>query len=258
MSSIVVEEIKQNRFKEDKATCLPVSNLASQPEITAKMLETVVGWMYQVNGRFGSTRYTHHLSVALLFRFVTTNQVRRSHLQLVAVACMYIANEYNENFSVNMFDFVYMCENTFTSRQISRTVNLILKACDYQILMPTAVYFIDLYWSLIPNCTDMERAKRMCYYLHTLSSLSFPLYKYSASEIAFCIVYLVREWSDLNFHMRPVRRLTNYSSEVCKECLNELARVLVKYKLPKSEAAKEIHNRFKDKTTGLVIPDEIN
>ncbi len=258
MTSIVVEEIKQNRFKEDKATCLPVSSLASQPEITVTMLQIVVGWMYQVNNRIASTRYTHHLSVSILFRFVTTNQVKKSHLQLVALACMYIANEYNENFPVSMSDFVYMCENTYTSRQISRTVNVILKACDYQILLPTTVYFIDLYWSLIPNCKDRDRAKQMCYYLQTLALLSFPLYKYPASEIAFCIVYLVREWSDLNFHMRPIRRLTFYSSEVCKECLNELTAVLVKYKPSKSQDKEEIHNRFKEKTKGLVIPDVIN
>ena len=68
--------------------------------------------------------------------------MQRSDLQLVGVTAMLIASKYEEMYAPEVKDFVYITDNTYTSKQIQEMEIKIMEKLDYYFGDALAMQFL--------------------------------------------------------------------------------------------------------------------
>lgn len=77
-----------------------------------------------------------------VFVFNQAQPVCRKKLQLVGITALLLASKYEEMFSPNIEDFVYITDNAYTSSQIREMETLILKELKFELGRPLPLHFL--------------------------------------------------------------------------------------------------------------------
>eukprot|EP00967_Tisochrysis_lutea_P127106 scaffold215782_cov15-Tisochrysis_lutea.AAC.1 len=115
---------------------------AFQTDVNAKMRAILVDWLVEVAEEYKLCADTLYLSVNYIDRFLSIHPVQRSNLQLVGIACMWIASKYEEIYPPNVNDFCYITDNTYTKEQMVEMEELVLKKLKYELTVPTSKTFL--------------------------------------------------------------------------------------------------------------------
>lgn len=73
-------------------------------QMNAKMRAILVDWLVEVAEEYKLCADTLYLTINFIDRFLSVHIVQRSHLQLVGVACMWVAAKYEEVHPPNVAD----------------------------------------------------------------------------------------------------------------------------------------------------------
>jgi cyclin A len=106
------------------------------------MRAILVDWLVEVAEEYRLCADTLYLTVNYIDRFLSVYPVQRSQLQLVGVACMWVAAKYEEIYPPNVSDFCFITDNTYTKEQMVAMEELILKRLAYELTVPTAKTFL--------------------------------------------------------------------------------------------------------------------
>uniref|UniRef100_A0A2K5I9F9 Uncharacterized protein n=1 Tax=Colobus angolensis palliatus TaxID=336983 RepID=A0A2K5I9F9_COLAP len=101
-------------------------------DINGRMRAILVDWLVQVHSKFRLLQETLYMCVAIMDRFLQVQPVTWKKLQLVGITALLLASKYEEMFSPNIEDFVYITDNTYTSSQIQEMETLILKELKFE------------------------------------------------------------------------------------------------------------------------------
>jgi len=115
---------------------------AYQTDVNAKMRAILVDWLVEVAEEYKLCADTLYLSVNYIDRFLSIHPVQRGNLQLVGIACMWIASKYEEIYPPNVNDFCYITDNTYSKEQMVDMEELVLKKLKYELTVPTAKTFL--------------------------------------------------------------------------------------------------------------------
>ena len=113
-------------------------------EITGKMRSILIDWLIQVHRRFGLLPETMYLTVSIMDRYLSLRfgDVTRENLQLVGVACMWIAAKYEEIFAPAISDLVYLTDGAHDGDAIRRVEKDILRTINFSLGMPLPLHFL--------------------------------------------------------------------------------------------------------------------
>ena len=78
----------------------------------------MVDWIIEVHLRFHLMPETLFLTINIIDRYLEKTQIRRTKLQLVAVAALLIASKYEEIYVPELNDFVFISDSAFTKEEI--------------------------------------------------------------------------------------------------------------------------------------------
>ncbi|CAL1688003.1 unnamed protein product [Lasius platythorax] len=165
-----------------------VEGFLTGQEVTPKMRSVLVDWLIEVHQQFRLMQETLYLTVAIIDRFLQSfKTIDRKKLQLVGVAAMFIASKYEEMYSPDISDFVYITDQAYTKLDILEMELIIVKILDYSFGRPLPLHFLRRY-SKAGKALPIHHT--MAKYFLEQSLVHYEMCHYPPSLIAAAALYL--------------------------------------------------------------------
>ncbi|XP_006049680.1 G2/mitotic-specific cyclin-B2 isoform X1 [Bubalus kerabau] len=150
-------------------------------DINGRMRAILVDWLVQVHSKFRLLQETLYMCVAVMDRYLQVQPVSRKKLQLVGITALLLASKYEEMFSPNIEDFVYITDNAYTSSQIREMETLILKELKFELGRPLPLHFLRR--ASKAGEVDVEQ-HTLAKYLMELTLVDYDMVHYHPSKVA--------------------------------------------------------------------------
>lgn len=137
-----VKEIYQNLYKTETRLLPEPDYMENQEDISYKMRSILIDWLVDVHQKFKLCPDTLFLTVNVVDRFLSKQQVRRSKLQLVGVTSMLIASKYHEIYAPETSDFVYISDHAYTKEEILKMEATMLNMLGFEVTSPSPFVFL--------------------------------------------------------------------------------------------------------------------
>ncbi|KAL6440919.1 hypothetical protein ACFW04_003371 [Cataglyphis niger] len=165
-----------------------IKGFLSGQEVTPKMRSVLVDWLIEVHQQFRLMQETLYLTVAIIDRFLQSYKtIDRKQLQLVGVAAMFIASKYEEMYSPDISDFVYITDQAYTKLDILEMELLIVRTLNYSFGRPLPLHFLRRY-SKAGKALPIHHT--MAKYFLEQSLVHYEMCHYPPSLIAAAAIYL--------------------------------------------------------------------
>uniref|UniRef100_A0A8C6CSD4 Cyclin-like domain-containing protein n=1 Tax=Moschus moschiferus TaxID=68415 RepID=A0A8C6CSD4_MOSMO len=89
-------------------------------DINSRTCAILVDWLVQVHSKFRLLQETLYTCVAIMDRYLQAQPVSPKKFQLVGIMALLLASKYEEMFSPNIEDFVYITNNAYTKLKLER------------------------------------------------------------------------------------------------------------------------------------------
>lgn len=222
-------EMYQNLLKEERQQQSLFGYMKNQPDINEKMRAMLVDWLIDVHFKFKLKADTLFLTIWLIDRYLYQKKIHRNKLQLLGVTCMLISCKYEEIYSPEVFDFVYITENSYEKKDIIDMEMEILIMLEFNVTVPTSNAFYEIISSLLSfNTQEFYLGK----YLLELFLLDYRSLKYKPSEIANTVCFIIvnhRKANDISYlDTRANDFIYNYKNNEMnyKDCSRDISFLL--------------------------------
>ena len=165
-----------------------------QSEITERMRGILIDWLIEVHYKFGFTDETLYMTVSIIDRYLSSNQVTKKNLQLLGITSLFISCKHEEIDLPKISDFTYITNNAYNKNEVIQMENDILKFLKFNLLYPSPIKFFE-YLSLHFNFD--KKMHMMGKYLMESFLLDIKNIKYKASIIACASCYIVMKFFKL-------------------------------------------------------------
>ena len=173
---------------------LPLENYMEtvQNDITEKMRSILLDWLVEVHLKFKLLPETFYLTVNIIDRYLSKQSINRKYLQLLGVTAMFIACKYEEIYSPEIKDFIYMTDNAYTREQMIKMEFDVLKELEFNITNPSPLRFVEI---LKNNLKFDEKNFFLCQFFLESCITNYKMIKYSPNILATCTVYIAEKFS---------------------------------------------------------------
>jgi len=161
-----------------------------QRHITRSMRSILVDWIVEVIEEYSMSKYTLHLSVHIIDKFLSKMEVSRDRLQLLGTAATYIASKFEEIYPPDVAEFVYITDDTYEREHVLKMEKVVLKVISFELTIPHAHTFVKMFLSHLG--VEDSTMKNLCLYLADLTLLSTDFLVYFPSVIATAAVCIAR------------------------------------------------------------------
>jgi len=112
--------------------------------VTPKMRAVLINWLMEVHQQFNLLQETLYLTVAIIDRFFSSAvaRIKRNRLQLLGVTAMFVASKYEEMYTPEIGDFVYISDNACSKSDIRSMEIEILKTLRFELGRPLSINFL--------------------------------------------------------------------------------------------------------------------
>eukprot|EP00761_Pharyngomonas_kirbyi_P012210 gb/GECH01012237.1/.p1 GENE.gb/GECH01012237.1/~~gb/GECH01012237.1/.p1 ORF type:complete len:387 (+),score=77.43 gb/GECH01012237.1/:1-1161(+) len=166
--------------------------MKKQTDLTSKMRAVLIDWLITVHHQFRLKLETIYLTVNIIDRFLSLKLISRNKLQLVGVTAMMLASKYEDIFSPEVYDFVWVTDKSYTKSEILRMERVMLAALDFNLTVPTVFPFIKRFLKV--SSSD-SRTEFLTQFFAETALLDTRMLKCLPSKIAAVSVYLARAHS---------------------------------------------------------------
>ncbi|XP_074693268.1 G2/mitotic-specific cyclin-B2 isoform X1 [Strix aluco] len=205
--------------------------------INGRMRAILVDWLVQVHSRFQLLQETLYMCVAVMDRFLQSHPVPRKRLQLVGVTALLVASKYEEMFSPDVADFVYITDNAYTGDEVREMEITILKELNFDLGRPLPIHFLRR-----ASKAGEADAKQhtLAKYLMELTLIDYDMVHHRPSEIAAAALYLSQKILGPNKWGAKQQYYTGYTEDSLVMTVKHMAKNVVKVneKLTKYTAIK--------------------
>ncbi|XP_007533841.1 G2/mitotic-specific cyclin-B2 isoform X1 [Erinaceus europaeus] len=194
-------------------------------DINGRMRAILVDWLVQVHSKFRLLQETLYMCVAVMDRFLQVQPVSRKKLQLVGITALLVASKYEEMFSPNIEDFVYITDNAYTSSQIREMETLILKELKFELGRPLPLHFLRR--ASKAGEVDVEQ-HTLAKYLMELTLTDYDMAHYHPSKLAAAASCLSQKVLGQGKWNLKQQYYTGYREEEVLEVMQHMAKNVVK------------------------------
>ena len=166
--SVLQNYLKENIFNNVflQLKFIPCRYMDKQSELTCDMRAVLVDWLVEVQESFELNHETLYSAVRLVDLYLSHTTVNKENLQLVGTTAMLISSKFEvsvrelvllflQGFKIFLLfqercppcvdDFLYICDDAYTRRDLIRMEMSILKAINFDIGLPLSYSFLRRY-----------------------------------------------------------------------------------------------------------------
>lgn len=226
--------IRHYRCMLNVENCISGNYLEIHTDLTQNMIMILLDWIIDVSLKFKLLSNTLFRTIQLIYIFLekTNTPINRKELQLVGIACMLLASKLEEMYSIEVRDFIYICDSAYNEDELLDTEFKILDQVKY-LSNPMPIEFLRVYDGIFEHSAEKHTLTKMILE-HAL--FSKKLITYNPSTLAMCISYMSTQRYTLNseqenkcYHEQnnikdDFKTITNFSYSDIEEseCFKEL------------------------------------
>lgn len=135
-------DIYQYLHQLEKSLALEINFLSIHNVVTPNMRAVLVNWINGIHRSFHLSPETLYLAISIVDRVLARESVEKNQLQLLGATAIFVAAKYEEIFYPEIKDFVIICDNLYTKRDILRMEIRILKVTNFELSGPSPLYFL--------------------------------------------------------------------------------------------------------------------
>jgi len=214
-----------NNLAREETTFLPAPDyMDSQADINPKMRAILVDWLVEVHRKYKLKTETFFLTISLIDRFLAKRQITRKRLQLVGITAMLIAAKFEEIYSPEIRDFVYIADNAYTTDDILKMEVTMLSVLQFVVCCPTMAHFFERYLRVM-GCSEVHN--HLMQYVLELTLLDIKMLRYTPSHLAAAAALLSNMLLKQQPHWPAVMvRHTQQTESMVKGCAREMCSLL--------------------------------
>ncbi|KAJ6655621.1 hypothetical protein lerEdw1_004973 [Lerista edwardsae] len=157
--------------------------------VTAEMRALVVDWLVQVHEYLALDESTLHLAVYLMNSYMRVSRVRVPRLQLLGVACLFLACKVEESTLPSPAALCFMTEDTCTQEQLLRMERKILSCLRFELHYANPAPLLRLL-AEVGRCT--LEAQHLAMYFLELSLLEVDCLCFEPAQLALAALCLAQ------------------------------------------------------------------
>jgi cyclin B len=209
-----------NHFKEAERIYHPQDYMSSQTDINEKMRSILMDWLIEVHIKFKLMPETLYLTIQLIDRFLAKKQTNRKNLQLVGITAMLLASKYEEIWSPEVKDFVFISDKAYTRQQLLQMERVMLNTLKYRLTVPTHYHFLLRY---LKAAKADKKCEHYAFFLTELALVNYKCIKYPTSLIATASIYAALRTLNKNSWPRALQQHSGYLESEVRDCAAFLA-----------------------------------
>ena len=165
--------------------------MKSQKEINEQMRSILVDWIIDVHYKFGFTDETLFMTILIIDRYCSIEQVTRIKYQCLGITALMISCKHEEINVPKVEDFIYITDNAYTKEEVFKMENDVLSKLNFELLYPSPIKFYE-YLSLHFNFS--KKYHMLGKYLMETFLLDLKWIKYKPSIISCACAYIVMKF----------------------------------------------------------------
>jgi cyclin B len=213
----------------------------NQVDVNKNMRGVLIDWMVEVCQKFRLLSETMFLSVHIVDKYMSTQQVPRQRLQLVGITAMLVASKVEEICTPLVSDFVYVCDYSFSAEQILSLEVDMLTALGFNLTPATPLHFVRRFSKA---ARSDSRTHTLSKYITELALIEYAMLQFKPSLIAAAAVYIARAmvgrtplWND------TLRYYTHFNESDLFDCVRTL-NALVNKQFASNNKLQAIRNKY--------------
>jgi cyclin B len=226
-----MNKIYLNLLKEEEAGVTPKARynyMKEQKEINQQMRSILIDWLIDVHYKFGFTDETLFMTVSIIDRYLSVNQISRLKLQLLGITALLIACKHEEIDLPKIGDFTYITDNAYVKDEVIQMENDVLKVLNFSLLYPSPIKFYEY---LSVNFGFDKKMHLMGKYLMESFLVDIKHIKYKPSIISSTCIYIVmkffkkknyQESYDNKFYSLITDENAKYTEHDVKDCAKDI------------------------------------
>ena len=226
-----INKIYYNLLKEEDEGINPkpkYNYMKEQKEINEKMRSILIDWLIDVHHKFRFSDETLFMTVFIIDRYLSVNQITKLKLQLLGITSLLIACKHEEIDLPKIDDFIYITDNAYVKDEVIRMENYVLKVLNFELLYPSPIKFYE-YLSIYFNFD--KKMHLMGKYLMESFLVDIKWTKYKPSIISSACCYIVlkffkfknyQESYDKKFYSLVIDDNSKYSEHDIKDCARDI------------------------------------
>lgn len=223
----LVPEFRKNirEFLQRKESVFQVNPayMDGQEDISERMRAILVDWLVDVCLKFKLLPVTFFLTVNVVDRFLSREQVHRNHLQLVGVSALMLVGKFEEIYPPLLKDYVAVCDNAYKREEILEMESRILLALNFSMAQTTSFAFAQLIQADFPL---EPKAAAFAQYVLEAALFDLSLLKYSNHLLAAGALFLVAKVFRKDDWKRDFEARVGVSERLSKICAKDLYRAM--------------------------------
>lgn len=145
----------QNKFVTQKYFSLQV-------EMSPRIRTVLVDWVIEIHFKYKMQPLTLWLIINLLDRFLARRFMPRNRLQLAAIVCLFIVCKFEEVYTPDVGDCIFLTDNAYSRLDVVSTEAMILDVVGYDLTVPTPYHFLIRFFR---RMKAPDRFKSICNYI---------------------------------------------------------------------------------------------
>ncbi|AEC06658.1 Cyclin B2;1 [Arabidopsis thaliana] len=204
----------------ERFSCVPVDYMMQQIDLNEKMRAILIDWLIEVHDKFDLINETLFLTVNLIDRFLSKQNVMRKKLQLVGLVALLLACKYEEVSVPVVEDLVLISDKAYTRNDVLEMEKTMLSTLQFNISLPTQYPFLKRF---LKAAQADKKCEVLASFLIELALVEYEMLRFPPSLLAATSVYTAqctldgsRKWnSTCEFHC-------HYSEDQLMECSRKL------------------------------------